>query len=279
MFAYIADRAAFIDRVVVSVWGPDVNAAAIKGKLENEKNSPILATGRIYSWCLSGKERLSRNPVAIVYGPVRKFVNVPKAQITFRSESVPLTGAQVMVAITELLGPRAKIDVSLLELTFDSERVPWWRLRQEAVHKARSWRVLSDAGGRRTLYAGSRASDVQAKIYQKTEKVVRLEFVLRRGYLKSLGITHPLQVVRLRSGQVWQLLSLRSCSAARIWAATGSWWRNPHGRELLCEWRKRGLPNQELATALREGRADVGRVLVKSGLQQKYEKMLGNLIW
>src|SRR5690349_20021298 len=111
MFAYTTDYAAFIDRVVISVWRPDVNAAAIKGTLEKETNSPILATGRIYSWCLSGKERLSRNPVAIVYGPVRKFVNVPKAQITFRSESVQFTGAQVIVAIMELLGPRAKIDV------------------------------------------------------------------------------------------------------------------------------------------------------------------------
>ncbi len=280
MFTYTTDQAAFIDRIVVNVWSPDVNAAVIKGKLESYKNSPILGNSKVYSWCISGKERLSGNPIAIVYGRAKRFANVPKAQITFRSESVPVTGAQIMVTMTELLGSRTKIDVSVLELTLDSERVARWRLCQEALYRARTWREISDACGRRkTRYIGSRASDVQLRIYDKTDRVVRLEFVLRSGYLRPHGITHPLDLVRLRAGQVWQLFSLRSCSAARIWAATGSWWRNPHGRELLCEWRKRGLPNQELAAVLREGRADVGRVLVKSGLQQKYEKMLGKLIW
>lgn len=50
-------------------------------------------------------------------------------------------------------------------------------------------------------------------------------------------------------------------------------------RELLCEWRERGLPNQLLASVLRAGGADTSRVLIKSRLQFKYEEMLRNLVW
>ncbi len=278
MFAYTTDRAAFIDRMVLNAWSPDVNAATFRGKLEGERNLPILGKGGVYSRCISGRCKLTGNPLNIVYGKTKRFRNVPVAQISFRSELVPLTGAQVVVAMTELFGAGAHIDISMLELTFDTERTAWWRLRQEAVHRARSWRELSGLGGRRTLYVGSRASDMQARIYQKTDTLVRLEFVLRRAYLRSCGITHPLDVVRLRAGQVWQLLSLRSCSAARVWAATGSW-RNQTGRKIMREWRQRGLPNQLLATTLREGGVDPSGALIKSRQQLLFEDMLRALIW
>lgn len=280
MFAHTTNAAAFIDRIVVNVWSAGINATLVRQKLKASKNRPILSKRRVYSWCLSGVVQLTGNPIAIVYGRAKRFPNVPKAQITLRSEAVPLTGAQVMVAITDLFGPRVKVDVSTLELTFDTDRIAWWRLCQEAIYRARTWREMSDAIGRRkTLYIGARASDAQVRIYQKTDTVVRLEFVLRRGYLRSHGISHPLEVGRLRAGQVWHLFSLHSCSAARIRAATGSWRRNPDGRELLCEWRQRGLPNQLLASVLRGGGVDTSRVLVKSRLQVKYEQMLANLIW
>jgi len=279
MFAYTTDRAAFIDRIVLNAWSADGTFRVARGKLEHEKNRPILGKGQLYSWCLSGNWGVTGNPVLIVRGRTKRFPNVPLAQITFRSEAVPLTGAQVAVAITELLGAGANVDVSMLELTFDTERTAWWRLRQEAVHRARSWRVLTDGGGRRTLYAGSRFSDTQVRIYQKTETLVRMEFVLRRGYLRSFDITHPSDVVWLRSGHVWELLSLRSCSAERVWAATGSWWRNPYGRKLMCQWRQRGLPNQLLASSLRKGGVDPSRVLIKSRRQRFFEEMLEALIW
>lgn len=222
MFAYTTDRAAFIDRIVINVRSPEVTATVVGGKLKEEKSRSILGKGRIYSRCISGKWRLTGNPISIVYGRVKNFANVPKAQVTFYAEAVPLTGAQVMVAMSELLGPRPQVDISLVELTFDSERVAGWRLCQEAVHRARTWRDISDVCGRRkTRYIGSRASDVQVRIYDKTDRVVRLEFVLRSGYLRPHGITHPLDVVRLRAGQVWQIFSLPSCSGARVWAATG----------------------------------------------------------
>ncbi len=93
--------------------------------------------------------------------------------------------------------------------------------QQSGRHKQFFSKLYPD--GTRTIYVGAPKSAWQARIYEKGESVVRLEFVLRRGFLSRHGINAPEDLLLVRRFKLWDLLSVRQFSRARVERATKSW--------------------------------------------------------
>jgi hypothetical protein len=196
-----------------------------------------------------------------------------------RSEEVPLTGAQVNETMRLLFPNATEIKPVKAELTFDLTKVSVNYLHQHMIHGARQWYEWTDrVGRRRTVYIGSPTSDWQIRIYDKTERVVRLELILRRGILPENGILQPDNVVKLRSLDLQPLFSLRRFSRPRVAAATMGW-NDPYWQDVACNWERSGSSLQRLCNML-VGRGDkTGSLFPLSRRQRNLERMQGNLIW
>jgi hypothetical protein len=276
VFQYLVNRAAFLDQVVLSVRSKCcLNGDALVGAV----NSGILTSHGLYARCLRGNWHVTGNPIQILYGKTSPFERVPNARITLRSEIVPWTWAQAQLSIAELLNaPNVPLEVSLAELTFDSDRLSFEEFDRRMVYRARTSKQLKDDWGRRTIYVGSLRSQWQGRIYQKTDKIIRLEFVLRRDFLRKIGIRSPHTLALLRQLPLSRLLSLRSFAATRLWDAT-THWPNSTVRRRLREWGQDGGCLRVLAWLLRDNGVDPRRVLIDSQRQLVYSEMAQNLIW
>jgi len=100
VFPWLVDKAAFVDKIVLSVNGK------VKQDFDYELVDPeskgILHPGTIYSRRVSAVFGLTGNPLLIRYGKAKKFENVPEAQIVIQSEAVPVTAAQAFLLVKKL---------------------------------------------------------------------------------------------------------------------------------------------------------------------------------
>jgi hypothetical protein len=276
IFHFLVNHAAFIDRAVISAW-PDCTVR--KSPLTGVANTGILRPGGFYARCLRGNWRITENPVQVLYGKACLFKRVPPLSITLRSENVPLSGAQAQICLREILAATGhRVELSLIELTFDSDRISVEDFDRFMVYRARTCRQLKDWQGSRTIYVGSPSSPWQARIYQKTDDIVRLEFILKRHFLQEYGMRHLSDVALVRCVPIEKMLSLRSFSRRRLWAATTRW-TNHTGRRLLSEWWERHSELRTLSCILRDNGVDFKTVLTASRKQHMYENMLRNVIW
>ena len=135
VFFWAIDNVAFIDRLTLSI------AAKLKQSFGNDiigaKSRGIFRFGSLYSRCITGKCAITGNPVTILHGRTRKFSNVPQVRITFHSERIPLTGAQVTRIVHSLTRKNAVARVATLELTFDLADTTTSYIFQHLVHRAR----------------------------------------------------------------------------------------------------------------------------------------------
>jgi hypothetical protein len=277
MFQHCINRAAFIDRLVVSVW---TERKPVLGQLLEAKSIGILSGKSRYARSLSGKTPLTGNPIEILYGKVSRFPRVPPYQVVMQSEEVPWTGAQVNETMRLLFPAATRIQPVLAELTFDfKKRASVLYLYRHMIHGARRVEELSDIAGNTTVYIGSPKSPWEIRIYDKAKAkgVVRLELILRRNLLFGYGIRQPDTVVTLRSMKLKSMFSLRRFARARLAAATNGW-RDVVRRDIVGEWEEYGGTAQLLCRMLR-GRGDESRLFPQSGLQRTVEKMQRNLIW
>jgi len=276
VFPYLLNKAAFVDTIVMSVW---TEGKPILGQLLDEKPKGILKPGASYARLVKGKSSLTGNPVRILYGKVSRFPRVPPCRVTMWSEEVPLTGAQVNETMRLLLPAATRIQPTLVELTFDLTKVSVNYLHQHMIHGALQWYEWTDRFGRtRTVYIGAPTSSWQIRIYEKNERVVRLELILRRNLLPDNGIQQPDNIVKLRSLELQKLFSLRRFSRPRVAAATMGW-NDPYWQDVACNWERSGSSLQRLCRML-VGRGDkTGRLFPVARLQRTLERMQGNLIW
>src|ERR1035438_6520800 len=89
MFEYCVNKAAFIDRMDLSVWterGPALD------QLLEAKSIGILSSKSLYARSVTGKTPVTGNPIQVLYGKVSRFPRVPPCQVIMRSEEVQLTG-------------------------------------------------------------------------------------------------------------------------------------------------------------------------------------------
>ena len=276
VFPYLLSKAAFIDTILLSVWTED---KPILGKLLDENKKPILNGTSRYARLVKGRAPLTGNPVEIVYGKLSRFSNVPPCQVRMRSEEVPLTGAQVNETMRLLFPDATRIQPVMVELTFDLTKTSVGYLHRHMIHRSRQWNEWWDrARGRRTVYIGSPKSPWQIRIYDKTERVIRLELILRKGILPDNGILQPDNVLTLRSLELQRMFSLRKFSRPRVAAATMGW-NDPYWQDVACNWERSGSPLQRLCRML-VGRGDkIGSLFPFARLQRTLENMQRNLIW
>jgi hypothetical protein len=274
VFPYLLNKAAFIDTIWMSVW---TEGKPTTTQLLDFRNDPILTAKSFYARCLSGKSSLTGNPVQIFYGKVSRFPRVPPCRVRMRSEEVPLTGAQVNETMRLTFPDATEIKPALVELTFDLTKVSVGYLHRHMIHRARQWNEMGDTAGR-TAYIGSPASAWEIRIYDKTERVVRLELILRKGILPDNGILQPDNVLTLRSLDLQPMFSLRRFSRPRVAAATSKW-NDPYWQDVACNWERSGSSFQRLCKML-VGRGDkTGRLFPIARLQRNLETMQRNLIW
>ena len=100
VFPWLVDKAAFVDKIVLSVNGK--LKADFEYELIDAESKGILRPGTLYCRSVSGVFGLTDDPVVIRYGKAKKFTNVPAVQIVMQSEAVPVTAAQAMLLVKKL---------------------------------------------------------------------------------------------------------------------------------------------------------------------------------
>lgn len=206
VFDRTVDRRAFIDKVVLSILGERRQFPTL---VRNRINRPIGGQDRNYARSERGVLPGNRNPYELQYGVMRLRGVLPSLILVLRSESRPLTTAGINAAVKALCNDGWVATVSQVELTFDLSDVSVGWLRKRIFTRARKFRRLRDSQGRRTFYLGSRISPWQVRIYEKTDEVVRLEFILRRPFLRKIGVNGTQDLVKLRDLNLRALLRIR----------------------------------------------------------------------
>jgi hypothetical protein len=279
VFAHLLDDSAFIDKIISSANGR--LADSLDDELLNFQNRgiarPRAQRQGLYSRRVDGVWNMTDNPVMLLYGKTKQFENVPDNRFTMRSESVPVTAAQVLRFVKGMIPGSPEISVSSLELTFDLTSTSISHLWRSVIHRASTDQIMGYSGSR-TIYIGSPSSKWQARIYDKTNSVVRVEIVLRRPFLSEVGVKHPEDVLLLSRLKIWELLSVRRFSKSGAMNATKNW-RERVYRDLIVQWPMRKQRLQDLVKFLRANGIDVAQVLPKAQLQNTLEKMQRRLVW
>lgn len=274
VFPHLVSQAAFVDTIVLSIYGEGRPRTA---DLVNPKSRAILVGKSKYARQLEATWNLTGNPIEIKYGKVSRYPAVPPIQMRVRSESIPLTGAQVTKLVKSVFPHAREVRISSVELTFDCAGMSFSRICETVEHRAQERRRKGSRRGWRTLYVGSPRSFWFAKIYEKAKGILRFEFTFNRSYLTAKGMIRPNDLVALRNIRLRSLLSVREFSRARLAAATQEW--NATMREVLWDWtpKQRGL--QKLREILAMNGLQISKVLRGSKEQRQLEAMLRLLVW
>jgi hypothetical protein len=276
VFQHLADQASFIDKVVLSLWGD--RRARPSECVQLGSTRPIGGKERQYARSLAGICVATGNAIELRYGRLVPYDRVPPLRLALRSVAMPLTGAQVEMVSRSLIRQGFRGHVAILELTSDITRTSVSDLRQQLFTRARYVRELHDEYGRRTLYVGSPHSGWQLRVYDKTDSIVRVEFVLRLPFLQAHGIRRPEGVLDLARFELSHLVCFREFSQDRLAAALSGvegGWR----KQIVLEWPRR-RPLQMLAQILRKDyKIDPTPLLQHSPVQLLLREMQRKLVW
>jgi hypothetical protein len=168
IFSYLVDKAAFVDKIAVSVTGT-LNETFRENELLNVDPKSIFRPGGLYGGCIFARWGKTGNPVLIHHGRMTKFKNVPPLRFTEKSETIPVTAAQVQLFIKRCTSevPEVSTSVSYLELTFDVTDTTIGYVRRHLIHRALGGeRIFIDDRGFETVYVGSPSSSWEVRIYQ-----------------------------------------------------------------------------------------------------------------
>lgn len=277
IFSDLVDERSTIDKIAVSVHGK-LNETFRENELVKVNPKSIFRLGGHYAGCIFAHSCLTGNPLSIHHGKMVGFKNVPPLRFTMQSEHIPLTAAQVYLLTWRCTCEAPELTVSSLELTFDFTGTSIAKIREQLIQRAQRVTLLTDERGWQTIYVGSPRSAWQARIYQKTKSVVRLEFMLRRRFLSRHGIHRPEDVLLLRQIKIWELLSLRRFSRSRASRVTRNW-KNRTARRLVLDWFRDGRPRASLLQVLKWNRVQAHSVFRRTNLQKQLEMMQRCLIW
>ena len=273
VFPGLVDRRAFLDRVVVSIWGDKRDSP---DNVWVTKNRPIGGTNRNYARSQRGVLLDSGNPYELRYGTMRLQGKLPPLTLVLRSERRPITLAGTVATIESLCEEVSQTTVSQLEHTFDLSGLSVEWLRHRIFTRARRFRRLRDEKGRRTLYIGGRTSPWQVRIYDKTDEVVRLEFILRRSFLRKLGVNGPTDLELLRDVNLKSLIRIRRLNRSVLATYTESL-RELH-RRILREW-LRDLTLRELSARAKECEWELpSGLFLQSKLDTQIQRMQTRLV-
>ena len=273
VFPHLVNEAAFIDVVDIALWGD--RRINVPDWIEREKSRAIGGPGRAYARCIRGRNRKTGNRFQFRYGRFMPYGNVSPFALSLRSDRLPVTCADVELAIAAFLRQGCRAKISRIELTFDVEDIALSLFARELCTTARCFREFESNTGT-TLYAGGPKSPWQVKFYEKTSTIVRVEFTFRNVFLRRHGIVRPHEAFMLRKAHLWDHVSFRevdqSHGAALPARIREHWTRLGHGLPP-------DMPSSIVLKSLRDARVDPSRWLVRSPREVLLRKMLSNLIW
>ncbi len=276
VFHHLVDKAAFIDKMEIGLWG--VQRQSVLPVLETEPSKPIGGKKRAYGRAIHGMCRATGNPFEFRYGRLNNYPQIAPFRLVLNSGRTPLTGMHVSLVAGALLRNGYSSQPSLLELTFDVTGYTVGYFRQHLFTRARRIRQLRDPNGRETLYAGGPRSPWQLIVYQKTDSVVRIEFKIRRAFLHERGMERAQDLLRFRRLGLWDLVSFREFDDKKLHSALKSKPDSKH-KTLVLE-SPRIIPHQILGAFLR-WRLGIppDSVLVEAEAERILRRMQRNLIW
>jgi hypothetical protein len=196
VFEFLINKCAFFDKVVLGVWG--TKRATPQPSVYIERNLPIAGAGRMYGRSDRGYAGFTPNAFELKYGRLLHYENVPPFRLTLRSDVLPISCAQVLLVADGLLWRGFRSYISSVELTFDIAGFQIPSLVCGLWSTARTQASFTDRSGRRTFYLGTPRSRWQMRIYQKSEQIVRVEYVFRLPLLRATRIKLPQDLIRLR---------------------------------------------------------------------------------
>ena len=276
VFERLVNFASFFDRVSLSVQG--TRRRWPLDSVECRPSIPIGGPNRPYARAIHGVCLRSGNPFELRYGANPHYRHLPAASLRFRSEGCPLTLDEITLVARSLFCGGFHSQVGLLEFTFDVTGTTVFSLANRCVYSLRCELRLIDDNGRHTVYIGSPRSPLQIRIYDKLSGLVRMEFVMRRRFLRLHGINQVGDVDRVRALDMPRFIRFcewqKRSQLAKALEYLPSGWR----KQRLSNWPDR-WPLQIWAGAMRHWKVDPTTYLKSSPLQHAIENMQRKLIW
>jgi hypothetical protein len=213
VFMNLANRRAFLDKLTVGIRGVRKEWAGPAVQLE--PSEAIGGSGRNYARKQAGVTATG-NSFDLLYGRMRLIGIIPSMIMTLRSDRKPITVEETTKAIDAVCKKEWRAAISQVELTFDFTGLSIEFFHRRIFSSAHRFATIRDEKGRQTDYIGGRTSPWQVRIYQKTERVVRLEFVLRRPFLRQQGITKIPELKKLCTIDFSRRVWLRELDAVAL---------------------------------------------------------------
>ena len=273
VFPHLMNQAAFIDKVVVNIWG--ARRKRCVPTIVGKGNLAIGGGTRLYARCIPRRHRVSGNKLQLKYGVMRPYRNLSPFVVTIWAHCSPVTCSDVMLVLDGFFRSGYKAVVSSVELTFDTSGVQLWQFCRDLCSRARGVEV-GDGSGASTQYVGGARSPWQLRNYQKTPAVVRVEFVLRSNFLSAHGIRRPQDLLQLRRLDLWRYVGFRVVDHSLGYLLPP---------RVLEPWSRRGLllppamPASVVERELRAAGIDPSRWVIPSDREKLLRKMQGHLLW
>ena len=271
IFDYLTDRIAFIDRVDIGVWGE--RRKRPKASVAISAGFSIGGPGRIYAYSAHGFCRATRNRFEHRYGVLRWPRRVSPSRLILYSNGTPLSYAHVEWVLDALMRRGCRTCLSRLELTFDHSEPSVEFFRRHVVTAARKLTSLANDRGN-SFYAGTRRSAWQLVIYDKAP-VVRCEFILRRQFLRRIGMNRPHEIVRLRTLDLLRLVRIQEVDPQRLAPISH---RSGYVQRAIRSWEER-LSSRDFVKALRACGRRPDEWLRPCAVEAKLSRMQRRLIW
>jgi len=213
VFMNLANQRAFLDKLTVGIRGIRKESAGEAVQLEASK--AIGGSGRNYARKQAGVTATG-NSFDLLYGRMRLIGIIPSMIMTLRSDRKPITVEEITKAQDAVCEKGWRASISQVELTFDFTGLSVEFFYRSVFSSAHRYRTIRDEKGWQTYYIGGRTAPWQVRIYQKTGRVVRLEFVLRRPFLRQQGITQISELKKLCTVDFSRRLWLRELDAVAL---------------------------------------------------------------
>lgn len=278
VFKELINKRAFLDKVVLSING--LKKQDYGPRLRDVVNTPIGGPNRKYAWKVSGRLVQSANSFELLHGRMQLQRILPPLLFTIHSDGAPITRAMLRHALKALCEQVWKASISSLELTLDFNGIPPDFFRRNLFSPAHKFNSIVDEMGRETHYFGGPTSAMQAYAYQKTRAVTRLEFRLKRPFLRQHGITSIADLVKLRNIDLSRQLRVRELDAGTAEALVERVAAVDPGdirRRILVMW-LRDLPVREVVSASKKYFGGSNELMKVSLLEAHLHRMQRELV-
>jgi len=155
LFLNLANWAAFVHTIKINI--EFVDKPILGPEVREPENEPIARVNgeSVYGRRLDVELVSSGNPVRVWYARLKHFPNVPLMQVEVRSELMPITALQLILALRGVTGWNGEpLKFSFIEFTTDVSGFSVRLLRQQAFFRAHTQSDKRDALWNRTFYAG-----------------------------------------------------------------------------------------------------------------------------